>query len=238
MFWIPNITTIVLAWLIQCFILSGFILSRYLEWNTQNANHWLIKGIRGSFYLTFTSFSLVLLDTNVKLMIFLIKYDTPLAPHLSSIILTSFLAIELLTLILFLIPNLKKVIIFGVMLIVFLITFEFYLNVIDLTQVNVFSSNYSPMLFAIGVPIIFGFITYLFLTSINLFFKNSQKLTAILNEPFWNKIEKMNRIWELKVQFIIWFLLSLEVILNLEGLSLLSWTGVISWQKMGQTWTF
>ncbi len=223
MFWIPNITTLVLAWLIQCIILSRFILTRHFTWINQNTKHWLIKGGKIFFQLTLANFSLILLDTSVKLIILLIRYDTPLAPHLSSIILTCFLAIELLTLILVLTPNLKKIIIFSVMLIVFLMVFEFYLNVANLDELNVFGSKYSPMLFGMGVPLMFGIMTSIFFTLTRIFFKNCQNLLARLTTPFWNKTEKMNKIWKEKPQFIIWILLSGEVILNLQGLSLLSW---------------
>lgn len=223
MFWIPNISTITIAWVVQSLIFYILIISKNVDWLKNNQNHWMIKAVRSSCYIAFAGISLVFIDTNMKLLIFLNLGYGYLVLHLASIVLTFILAIEILLFTTFLKPTIKKLITFFIMLISFLILFEFYLNMTDLNHINILGSKYSIMVFSMTFPILIGFITSFILTLLNFLYIKYFKQTDLINKPFWNKEQAMKRYFNLKFLFLNWILISLELILNLQGLSLFLW---------------
>ncbi len=163
------------------------------------------------------------MDTNIKLILLVINGNGNIAIHLASIVLTSILAVELVIFIVISELNLKKLIIFGMVTGFFLFLFEFYLNVVNLNEINILGSNYSVMVFALGAPIIIGMLTSLILTLIIFFLKKANKSASVLIKPFWSFKEQLKPKIGLKFQALFWILLTTELLLNLQGLSLLLW---------------
>ncbi len=222
-FWIPNALTVIIAWIVQCIILGGFLWFEKLRKPDQNYTCWLIRGIRSIFFIVFTVLSFVFIDTNLKIIILCIMGYQNLSLHLASIILTFILAAELLISALIVNPNRKKIIIFAVMIVYFVYLWEFYLSTTDLNQFTFFDSKYSAAIASIFFPILVGVIAASFLTGAEFVLYKVQSKKRIVDKPFWNIQIKIKSFFDLRFNLILWGLLSAEMILNFQGMSLSFW---------------
>lgn len=226
MFWVPNITTIIIAWIIQCVILSGYIWFEKFRKPEESYDCWLIRGMRGVIFIVFFVLALVLIDTNVKILMGIIGYSN-IFLHLSSIILNFILAAEIIIGVIGVAPNKKGIITFTIILGFFLYFWEFYLDQVNLYELDVFGSKYSALAVGILLPMLIGAITALVLVVIEGLYnkKNSEK--KYIDKAFWNIQVKAKKVFDIKFNLILYALLSAEFILNLQGMSLSIWVSYI-----------
>ncbi len=222
MFWIPNISTIIFAFVIQSMILAGFAWFKKFKSPEDSYNCWLIRGARGVIFIVFTGFSLVFLDTNMKFFLGVIGYGN-IALHIASIILLTILSTEIIFGAVFVASNRKGVITFMTVLISFIIFWYFYLNDANLNDLKFVDSKYSVTIVAIAAPIFVGIVAASMLTVTELIMKKVKKHEGIIDKPFWNIQKKAKSFFNLKFNFILWLLITIELLLNLQGLSLLLW---------------
>ena len=223
MFWIPNITTIILAWLVQCVILSGHIWFEEFKKLEKIHFNWLIKGLQGFIFVVFTVVAMVFIDTNIKLIFFGIAGYGNFVIYISSIVLTFVLTAEIIMYAFLIAPNLKGIIIFCFISIFFLYWFEFYLNEANLGEMGIIDLKYSAIIVGIIFPILVGLIGSLVLTGIEKILKKVKPFNSLLYKQFWNMQVITKRIFNIRFNFVLWALITVELILNLQGLSLLLW---------------
>jgi hypothetical protein len=143
--------------------------------------------------------------------------------HLASIVLTFILAAEIIIYAFFFAPNLKGIIVLCCILIFFIYLFEFYLNEIVLSEIAIFDLKYFAIFMEVIFPILVGSIASLVLTGIEIVLNKAKPNNNLLNKRFWNAQIKGKRIFNARFNFILWVLITVELILNLQGLSLLLW---------------
>jgi len=223
LFWIPNITTIILAWLVQCVILSGHIWFEEFKKLEKIHFNWLIKGLQGFIFVVFTVVAMVFIDTNIKLIFFGIAGYGNFVIYISSIVLTFVLTAEIIMYAFLIAPNLKGIIIFCFISIFFLYWFEFYLNEANLGEMGIIDLKYSAIIVGIIFPILVGLIGSLVLTGIEKILKKVKPFNSLLYKQFWNMQVITKRIFNIRFNFVLWALITVELILNLQGLSLLLW---------------
>ena len=223
MFWIPNITTIILAWLVQCVILSGHIWFEEFKKLEKIHFNWLIKGLQGFIFVVFTVVAMVFIDTNIKLIFFGIAGYGNFVIYISSIVLTFVLTAEIIMHAFLIAPNLKGIITFCFISIFFLYWFEFYLNEANLGEMGIIDLKYSAIIVGIIFPILVGLIGSLVLTGIEIILKKVKPFNSLLYKQFWNMQVITKRIFNIRFNFVLWALITVELILNLQGLSLLLW---------------
>ncbi|MHA1273135.1 MAG: hypothetical protein ACTSQS_06820 [Promethearchaeota archaeon] len=222
MFWIPNITAIMIAWFIQSAILVGYVWFDKFSNPDQSYNCWLIRGLRSIVFILFTIFSFMFIDTNIKILIFgIIGYEN-IYLHLASIILTFILGTEIIIGSTFVAPNRKGLIGFSAVLISFIYFWEFYLISADLNQLDFFGSKYSAFSIGILLPMLIG-LTIAGITTFIEFILNRKSDRKFEDKPFWNIQKKFKIYFGLKFNLILWILITAELLLNLQGLSLLLW---------------
>lgn len=212
-----------MAWLVQCAILSGYIWLEKFKKSGEFYSFWLIKGLRGFVFVVFIVFALIFIDTNVKLIFFGIAGYGNFTLHLASIVLTFILTAEIISYAFLISPNLKGIIIFCLISIFFLYLFEFYLNEVVLSEIAIFDLKYFAIFMEVIFPILVGSIASLVLTGIEIVLKKAKPNNNLLNKRFWNAQIKGKRIFNARFNFILWVLITVELILNLQGLSLLLW---------------
>ncbi len=223
MFWIPNALIVIIAWIVQCLILGGFLWFEKLRIPEQNYTCWLIRGMRTVLFIVFTVLSFAFIDTNIKILFMGIIGYQNLSLHIASIVLTFILGGELLISALLVNPNRKKIIIFGVMIIYFVYFWYFYLNTTDLSQFSLLDSKYSAAIASIFFPILVGVVAASALTGAELVLKKAIPKKRIDDKPFWNIQVKVKSFFDLRFNLILWGLISAEMILNFQGMSLSFW---------------
>jgi len=212
----------ILAWLVQCIILSGYVWFDKFRIPDESYSCWLIRGMRGFIFIFFTVISLIMIDTNVKLLMGVAGYGN-ITLHLASVILTFILVAEIIIGAVFVAPNRKGIITFAAVLSLFIYLSQFYLIDADPNELDLFGTKYSALIVIIVFPILVGIIVAITLTIIELIFKKIKSEREVYDKPFWNIQEKAKNIFSFRFNFILWALLTAELILNLEGMSLLLW---------------
>lgn len=212
-----------MAWIVQCMILGGYVWFEKLRIPNQSYNCWLIRGMRSVLFIVFTVISFVFIDTNIKILIFGIVGYSNIFLHLASILLTFILAAELLIGALIVNPNRKKIVIFGTMLAYFVYLWYFYLNSVNLSELSLFNTKYSAAVISVLYPILVGVIAASVLTGAELLYNKARSEKRIADKPFWNIQVKVKSFFNVRFNIILWALLSAEMILNFQGLSLLLW---------------
>ncbi|MHA1148871.1 MAG: hypothetical protein ACTSR8_11595 [Promethearchaeota archaeon] len=226
MFWVPNITTILVAWIVQSIILFGYIWFEKLRKPEESYDCWLILGLRGFIFIVFFVLALMFIDSNVKVFLGVIGYSN-IFLHLSSIILTFILSAEIIIGVILVAPNRKGVITFGTVLGSFIYYWQFYLNQVDLNEIDVFGSKYSALGVGLLLPITVGFITVIILVVIELIYNKFKPDNRYTDEPFWNIQIKVKSFIDFKFNLILYLLITVELILNLQGMSLTFWISYI-----------
>ncbi|MHA1292336.1 MAG: hypothetical protein ACTSQJ_06675 [Promethearchaeota archaeon] len=223
MFWIPNITTILLAWVVQCIILSGYVWFDKLRIPEESYDCWLIKGLRAFIFIFLTVFAFIFIDTNIKIIFYNVEGYGNISLHLASIILTFLLSAEILIGVLLVAPNRKGIITFIAVLSCFIYLSQFYLVSANDTQLDFFGTKYSALLIILVFPIFVGILTALILILVEILLKKAKSNDRLEDKPFWNIQLKAKKIFDTKFNIILWALISTELILNLQGMSLLLW---------------
>lgn len=222
MFWIPNITTMLLAWIMQSVILSGFIWFDKMRKPSESYTCWLVRGLRGGVFIIFGVFSLVFIDTNLKILVFGIIGYGNIMLHMTSIILTFVLAIEFLFVSTFVAPNRKGLSTFGIIVSYFIFFWYIFLPSANYSELNLFSSKYSVFLAGVLFPILIGIVSAFILTFIELIVRKYQNET-FKDTPFYNIQVSAKKKLNLKFNLLLWGLITTELLLNLQGMSLLIW---------------
>lgn len=226
MIWVPNISIIIIGWVLQTLIIMGFIWFKKYKILDESYNCWLLTGLRGLLFTIFAVFALIFFDSNIKILFFGVEGYVNISLHLTSIILTFIIAIQIMIGILLVKPNLKGIISFLALFITFVTLWDYYFNIMDLSKFNLFDSKYSVFLVGIVFPILVGVITSIILTIVEFFIKRKKLNLRIIDIVFWDKQIIVKKIFNIRFNIILWFLITIELILNLQGLSILLWLTV------------
>jgi len=226
MIWVPNISTIIIGWVLQTLIMIGFIWFKKYKILEEYYSCWLLTGLRGLLFIIFSVFALMFFDSNIKILFFGVESYVTISLHLTSIILTFIIAIQIMIGILFVKPNLKGIISFLAVFITFIILWDYYFDIMDISKFDLFDSNYSVFLLGIVFPILVGTVTSIILTVGEFFIKRKKLNLRFINTTFWDKQIIVKKIFNIKFNIILWFFITTELILNLQGLSLLLWLTV------------
>jgi len=184
---------------------------------------WLVRGMRGFAFIFFTVIAFMFIDTNIKLLMGIAGYGN-FSIHLASMILTFILAAHIIIGVVFVAPNRKGVITFIAVLITFIILWEFIF--IDIETVNLLGLDTSGTdLFIIGIlfPVVIGMLVAITLAVVEGIMNKTKSERTIEDKPFWNKQIQAKKIASFKFNLIMWIIITAELILNMQGLSLLFW---------------
>ena len=226
MFWYPNNSAMIFAWLVQCIILMGFVWFDKYRIPEESYDCWLVKGMRGFAFIFFTVIALMFIDTNIKLLMGIAGYGN-FSIHLASMILTFILAAHIIIGAVLVAPNRKGVITFIVVLITFIILWEFiFLDFETVSLLGVDTSGTDLFILGILFPVAVGLLVAIGLTFIEGIIKKSKSERTIADKPFWNKQIQAKRIFSFKFNLIMWIIITTEFILNMQGLSLLFWISI------------
>lgn len=222
MIWIPNVVTVIFAFVIQIMIVTGYLWFPKYRNPEESYNCWLIRGMRAFVFLFFVTMALVFVDTNIKLILGIVGYRN-FTLHLASIILTFLIAIQVIIGAVFVRPNRKGLICFALVIGVFIYVSQFYFVGLEVDDFDFVGGDYGAFIFIIGIPILVGLIAAIILTSFELILKRVKKDSRIEDKPFWNKQVKAKKFFSFKFNIILYGLITAEFILNLQGMSLLFW---------------
>ena len=227
MFWVPNGVNVIIGWIALCIIMGGYVWFEKFRHPEESYDCWLIKGLRAVAFIFFAVFSLLFIDTNINILFFGIIGYGNLALHLASIILTFLLAFELLFGVLFVAPNRKGLLTFAGVLGYFIYYWEVYLNQAKLEEINLFGSKYSGFMAGIFFPALVGIAIASILTLMEYIYGRLNSDRSVEDKPFWNIQVKAKTIFSMKFNLLLWILFSAELILNLQGISLLYWVAYL-----------
>ena len=213
MFWIPNITTILFAWILESIILGGFVWFDKYRKPSEQYTCWLIRGLRGFIFIVLTVFSFVFIDTGIKIFLGIIEYGN-LFIHLASIILTFILALQIIIGAVFVAPNRKGILTFTAILSSFVFLWYYY---IPKTKMD------SILTVAILIPVVIGIIVALTLTLFEFIIERTKENKKIADTPFYDFREEFKSIFNWRLNLILWAAITSELLLNLQGLSILFW---------------
>ncbi len=223
MYWIPTVTTVLLAFLVQIMIMVGYAWFPKFRKPEESYDCWLLKGVRSVVFLFLVVSALTFIDTNIKFIFFGIAGYNNIFVHLSAIILTFLLAAEIIIGTVFVAPNRKGLITFAIVLATYVYLSQFYIVQADSLQIEIFGSNYDVFLVILILPILVGMLVGIILTTIELLLRKIKKNSRIEDKPFWNKQKEAKKIFSLHFNLILYGLITAEFILNIEGMSLLLW---------------
>ena len=202
--------------MIFAFIVQSVILSGYLFWapkvrNPENSyDCWLVRGLRGIFFIIICYFSFIFIDTSIKILFLGVYGYGNITLYLASCVLLLVLGVEIIIGVVWISPNIKSLSTFIVMLILFIYQFEI--------ERVVFFEDYDvmirPMLYASIFVIIFTLIYEIY---------RKLKPEGFEDKPFWSFEKQFKQVFNWKLNLILWGLISAEMILMIEGYSLLFW---------------
>jgi hypothetical protein len=219
MIWIPINVTAIFALIIQAIIVTGYFWFPKYRKAEESYDCWLLKGMRAFAFLFLVTMALVFIDTNIKLMFGIVGYSN-FALHLSSLILTFIIAIQVIIGAVFVKPNRKGLICFALVIGVFIYTSQFHFVGLEIDEFELFGTDMDVFIFIIGIPIVVGLIAAIIFTSIELILRKKGRFE---DKPFWDKQVKAKKIFSFKFNIILWLLTTAEFILILQGMSLLLW---------------
>ncbi|MFO8018162.1 MAG: hypothetical protein R6U96_05965 [Promethearchaeia archaeon] len=223
MFWTPNIITLLFAWILQSIILAGFVWFDKYRNPSEKYTCWLIRGLRGFVFITFTSFSFLFIDTNIKILVFGIIGYGNLCIHLASILLTFILAAQIIIGVILVAPNRKGIATFFVVLGTFIFLWYIYIPSTSTGSLYILDSRYSILMSSLLFAILVGSSLALILSCCELILNKIKKDKEIEDRPFYDVTEKFKSLFNWKVNLLLWALITAELLLNLQGLSLLLW---------------
>jgi len=183
---------------------------------------WLIKGLRAIVLLFLVMMAFIFIDSNIKFLFFGIAGYANITQFIARVILTFLLSFEILVGANFVAPNRKGLITFATVLFTFLYLSIFYPIGSNPFIIEIFGSEYKTLYVILFVPILVGLLTLLSLTGIEFFLKKKSKQRKF-DRPFWNKQKEAKKIFSLKFNLILYILITAELILTFQGLSLLFW---------------
>ena len=223
MYWIPTVTTVLLAFLVQIMIMVGYAWFPKFRKPKESYNCWLLRGFRSVAFLFLIVSALTFIDTNIKYIFFGVAGYNNIFTYLAAILLTFVLAAEIIIGVVFIAPNRKGLITFTIVLVVYLYLSQFYIVQVNSLEIEIFGGTYDAFLVIMILPILIGMITAFILTLIEMLLNLINKEKRIEDKPFWNKQEKAKKVFNLYFNLILYGLITAEFILNLEGMSLLLW---------------
>ena len=133
------------------------------------------------------------------------------------------LAAEIIIGVIVVAPNRKGIITFSSVLTFFIYFWQFYLNAVNLNELDYFGSKYSALGVGIILPILVGIITALILVFLEAIYNSLKQDNRYTDNPFWNIQVKVKSIISFKFNLILYLLITAEMILNFQGLSLTFW---------------
>ncbi|MGV9202600.1 MAG: hypothetical protein ACOC44_01080 [Promethearchaeia archaeon] len=219
----PNITTILIAWILQSSILSGFVWFDKYRNPSKQYTCWLLRGMRGFFFIVLTTFSLIFIDTNIKILFLGIIGYGNIYLHLASLILTFILAGQIIIGAVFIAPNRKGIVTFSAVLGTFI--FLWYINLPKTSPeaLNLFDSKYSILLIAVLIPLLIGASVAIIMVCCEVILDKVRDDKDISDMPFYDRTKRFKSIFNWKFNIFLWALITTELILNLQGLSMFLW---------------
>ena len=202
--------------IIYAFIFQSVILSGYLFWipkvrkAEKSFNCWLVLGLRAIFFVIGCYLGFIFLDTSIKILFLGVYGYGNFTFHITSCILLLILGVELIIGAVFVAPTLKSITTFVVMLTFFIYHFE-------IEQVVVHED-----LDKIFIPMFYTFVYLLIVTLIYEIYRKF-KPEGFEDKELWNFERKFKKIYNWKFNLIMWILISTELILMIEGYSILFW---------------
>ncbi len=215
MTFINNYFAMIYAIIFQSVLLSGYFFWAPKARNPEKLyNCWLVLGLRGVFFVIGCYLGFIFLDTSIKILFLGVYGYGNISFHITSCILLLVLGIELIIGAVFVAPTLKSITTFIVMLTLFIYYFEINQVVVheDLDKIFI------PMFYAIAFLIIITLIYEIY---------RKLKTKGFEDKELWNFERKFKRIFNWKFNLILWILLSIEIILMIEGYSLFFWLSYI-----------
>ena len=183
--------------------------------------------MRGFVFIVFVVLSLIFIDTNIKYIFFGVAGYSNVLQFLATVILTSILAIQIIIVVVLVAPNRKGIITFCSVLVTFLILWEFILGDQDFLGIIIINSEGSASIASLIFPILVGIVTASILTALEEALKKYKSEEKYSDTPFWNIQAKAKKIFDVKFNLILWALITTELILSLQGISLLLWLTIL-----------
>lgn len=222
MFWLPNITTIIIAWVLECIILGGYVWFEKFNLPGEEYQCWLVRGARALAFISMTTLSFLLIETDLKIFLGVMGYGN-FFQHLASVLLTLILSIQIIIGTVLTKPNLKGIITFGSILSSFLIFILFLIPAQNSNQINVFGDTYSALEMSILIPVLIGIIVSAVISLLEMLLYKRKEELSFFSKPIWDIQHKIKKIFSLRFNLILYALITTELLLNLQGLSLLLW---------------